>query len=97
MNDEEFKAILGDAFDELNAKGNELIESIEGISVERMERIRNTSFQINVPMTGQYALDLAESLIHAEDDGCIDCLEYLADFVSAFIYTTWKRIMEEVE
>ncbi len=97
MNEDQFRAILGPAFEELTVIGKQIEVDAEAIGEERLNRIRSAKFELVVPMTGEYALDLAQSLIHAEDDGCLDCLDFLADFVAAFIYTTWERIMEEIQ
>lgn len=100
---DELRDILGDStFEELSnitdkVEFEQQIERIRDLTPEDVETITDQVFLLSVPVTGEYALGLIDSMIHAYETDCQSCNAQLAAFVSDFVSSLWMAVLGSME
>lgn len=92
----EFRAVLGPLFEELSTLNPFSLTMDEILTEAEKKRIRLHTYMVQVPISGDYALDLAASVDHSSG-GCIECDAFLTDFAIRFIIGLWETIMQSLE
>lgn len=93
-----FREVLGPLFDELSTTNNSLDVSInELLSGREYEKIKLTTYIMQMPIQGSAAIDLATSIDHWTETNCEECSDFLHLFAVQFTINLWETILADME
>jgi hypothetical protein len=98
MDDEQkFKEVLGPLFDELSKLDEDGLTISEILTNKEFEQIKSTTYVMQMPISGETAVDLATSLEHWVTDECKECSNHLNMFTMQFVISLWDTIIMSLE
>ena len=99
MTDDELRNILGaDVYDELEQFSQSEIPLLQKlISPSSVEDIAQNVYVFPFSFEGETALDLMGNLIHAAEQGCVNCENKVMRFAGSMIGAMWVTMLEEQE
>ena len=99
MNDDELKDILGaEVYEELEQFSRKEIPILQKLlGPASVEEIAQNVYVFPFSFQGETALELMGNLIHAAEEGCVDCENKVMRFAGSMIGAMWVTILEEQE
>ena len=97
-NDEaRFREVLGPVFDELSQKDFMDIPINELVSSDDFDKIKLTTYMMQMAIQGSVAIDLATSIDHWTETDCEECSNFLHLFTMQFTINLWQTILADLE
>lgn len=98
MDDEQkFKEVLGPLFDELSKLDEDGLTISEILTNKEFEQIKATTYVMQMPISGETAVELATALEHWVTEQCKECSTHLNMFTVDFVISLWDTIMISLE
>jgi hypothetical protein len=94
---DQFKEVLGPLFDEMSKLDVEGLTLKEILTNKEFKEIKATTYVMQMPISGETAVDLATSLEHWVTEECSDCEDHLKMFTVQFVINLWDTIMMSLE
>jgi len=95
--DDQFKEVLGPLFDELSKLDVEGLTIRDILASREFKRVENTTFVLQMPVSGKTALELASAVEHWAGEECEECVSYLMTFTANLVVSLWDTIMLSLE
>jgi hypothetical protein len=98
MDDEQkFKEVLGPLFDELSKLDEEGLTIGEILTSKEFEQIKSTTYVMQMPISGETAVELATSLEHWVTEQCKECSTHMNMFTVELVISLWDTIMMSLD
>ena len=94
---EQFREVLGPLFEEMSKLDDDGLSIREILTNKEFRQIKNTTYVLQMPVSGETAVELATSLEHWVTEKCKECEDYLRIFTVQFVINLWDTIMISLE